>query len=742
MWFSIGFAASCAVAVYLLSGSVLGWLALAFGVLSILSLLFKQRFLKVTGVVLLGFSVGVLWMWIYDGAYLQTARQYDGKTIMASIEASDYFRNTEYGGSVDGKLNLDDKSYHVRLYLNTKMDIKPGDKIHGVYTLGMTTPNGKEESDYYQGKGIFLLADPEGAVSVESAAKVPGKYFAAQLRQKITSLMNEMFPQDTVGFSRALLLGDSSLLSYETDTSLKVSGIRHVIAVSGLHVSILFALIYTVALRRRVSTALLGIPILILFAAVTGFTPSVNRACIMQTLLIFALLFDKEYDPPTALAFAVLVMLAENPMSITSVSFQMSVGCVVGIFLFSGKISRYLLNKFGHPTGRSLWARTARWISGSAGVSIAAMTFTMPLLALYFGMVSLVSVFANLLTLWVMSIIFYGIMLGCVLGAIWLPLGQIIAWGISWLIRYVQSVANLLASAPMAAVYTDSVYIVCWIVICYVLFGAFWLFKKKSPVLLLSCMAVCLCISLVASYAEPKQDDLRVTVFSVGEGQSILIQTYGEYYLVDCGTNSGNKAADTVAQTLLSQGITKLDGVILTNYDKEHAGDILALLSRVGTEKIYLPDIASDNPARRELESRQGKIIHKLADDVIIEKERWKLSLFTAMPDSKKESESGLCILFQAKDYDILITGDRKAAGEAAILDTYDLPKLDLLVAGGHGSDESTCFDLLSKTMPKTVVISCSDKYGHPAEKLLQRLAMFGCSVRRTDQEGTIIFRG
>jgi competence protein ComEC len=143
------------------------------------------------------------------------------------------------------------------------------------------------------------------------------------------------FPADTAAFAKALLLGDSSGLNYELDTAFKLSGIRHIIAVSGLHVSILFSLMYILAGKRKVLTALLGIPVLFLFAAVAGFSPSIVRACVMQVLMIVAMLLDKEYDPPTALSFAVLLMLAVNPSAVTSVSLQLSVGCMMGIFMFS-----------------------------------------------------------------------------------------------------------------------------------------------------------------------------------------------------------------------------------------------------------------------------------------------------------------------------------------------------------------------------------------------------------------------
>lgn len=741
MWFSIGFAISCVVAIYLLSGNVALWLG-AIIVPAVVLLLIKHKNVKIAGVILLGCAVGFLWNWGYDRLYLQPAKAYDGQLIMTHIQATDYNCATEYGGMVDGKITLGDKVYKVRLYMDDNLTISPGDEIYGVYELGLTTPSGKEESDYYQGKGIFLIATTDGDLYIEKADKVPAKYFPVLLRSKITERLHAVFADDVVGFARALLLGDSSLLTYEQDTAFKTSGIRHIIAVSGLHVSILFSLVYKIAFKRRLSTALLGIPVLILFAAVAGFTPSINRACIMQILMMLALLFDKDYDQPTALAFSVLVMLAVNPMTVTSVSFQLSVCCVMGILMFSGRVSTYILNRLGRPKGKTLRARLARWTSSGIGVTLSAMVFTTPLLAWYFGSVSLVGVFANLLTLWAVSIVFYGIMAACVLGWIWLPLGKIVAWVISWFIRYILLASRLLAKIPLSAVYTDSIYIVLWIVVCYLLFAAFLLSKKKRPLVLLAMMAGCLCLSLIASYVEPRLDDYRVTVYDVEEGQAILLQAKGEYYLIDCGGSSTDEAVDTVAQSLLSQGITRLDGIVVTHYDVDHAGGVPGLLSRVDADVIYLPDIPDDGNIKSVLADRYESKVQWINDKIYVVNGQNKLTLIPALPDSSVENECSLCVLFQAENCDILITGDRGVTGEKALLKAFDLPQLELLVAGHHGSAESTNFELLHKTRPKAVVISTGSRYNGPSEELLDRLRMFGCLVWRTDQQGTIIFRG
>lgn len=742
MWFTLGFTVSCALGAYLLSGLWLVGLGAVGLVIAVTLCFIKSPKSKILLLTILGFVLGIVWQWGYEMFYLHTARSYDDQVINVTAEVSDYSYITGGGIGADGRLRLNGKEYRVRLYMDSGEGLKPGDTVQGDFYLRLTAKGGVKEATYHHAQGIFLLGYARSDIVVNKAQSVPGKYFSAKLRQGILQTLDGLFSEDTLGFARALLLGDSSKLTYEEDTAFCVSGIRHVIAVSGLHVSILFALVYILSGKRRIMTALIGIPALLLFAAVAGFTPSILRACIMQILMILAMLLDKEYDPPTALSFAVLTMLAVNPLSVTSVSLQLSALCMVGIFLFCGRINRYLVNLFSATEGNGIRTKLIKWVCGSVSITVSAMSLTTPLSALYFGSVSLVGIVTNVAALWVVSFVFYGIVLALVTSAIWLPLGKMLAALVAWPVRYVMWTARTLAALPFAAVYTCSVYILLWLVLCYVLFGVFLLMKKRRPLQFILCVVLGLCLALGASYIEPRLDNLRVTVIDVGQGQSVLLQSSGKYYLVDCGGDDPEDAADTVAQQLLSQGITRLDGLFLTHYDIDHAGAVEYLMSRISVDKLYLPDIADNRGIKDDLcQSRESDIqwvrqTTKLSGD-------W--GRITAIPgdSGKDENESGLCILFQAENCDILITGDRGKTGERLLLESIDLPDLELLVVGHHGAASSTGFELLSVTEPKAAVISVgrNNGYGHPAEEVLERLERFGCRVWRTDRDGTVIFR-
>lgn len=746
LWFTLGLGAACAASVYLgVPYPLLVCCAAMVVALVLLILPGKKEILRPLAILMVGLATGIGLFWGFDEWHLSAAREVDGQTKTVTIRTSDFSRETPYGYAVDGTVTLDDREYDVRAYLNKTeepLQVCPGELITGDFLLRMTVTDDSDAS--YSGKGIFLLAYQRGEITRTFAEAEFWKDFPATMRQSILELIEKLFPPDSSAFAKALLLGNTLDLSYSTDTALKVSGIRHVVAVSGLHVSILFSTVYFLSGRRRVLTAVLGIPVLVLFAAVAGFRASITRACIMQILMIIALLFEREYDPPTALSFAVLVMLVQNPLCITNIGFQLSVGCMIGIFLFSGRIRTWILSDkcLGEAKGKGISARLKRSVVGSVSITLGAMTVTTPLCAVYFGTVSLIGIVTNLLTLWLITFIFIGIIIVCLLGSVWVSLGTTAAWLISWGIRYVLFIADVLSKFPLSAVYTKSIYVVAWLIFCYVLIALFLVMKKKRPAVFASCVILGLCAALMVSWIEPLLDDCRMTVLDVGQGQCIMLQSRGKTYLVDCGGKGDKMTADEAAEMLLSQGITCLDGLILTHYDADHSDGAANLLSRVDADVILVSG-AEDTYGVKDtlLRATSGEVM-QVSDQTVLDLGGPVLTVFPAtLTDSS--NESSLCVLFQTEKCAILITGDRSGFGERMLLRNAQIPEVDVLIAGHHGSKDSVCDELLQAVRPDLVIISVGkdNPYGHPAEETLKRLAEFGCEVYRTDLHGMIIYR-
>ena len=739
MWFTIGFGAVCALCAYLWLTVGLWIPALIMAVLFAGALLAANRmkWMRCVAAVLLGCTAAFAWFQIYSAAYLSLPSGLDGQLARTTAYCTDYSYKTQWGTAVEGVLRLEGKPVRAKFYVSGDIDMEPGDVLQGLFKFRVTTPDGTDEPTTHQGKGIFLLAYQEEDAQLLKLNQPPAWSYAARLKGKILATLERYFPADVAGFAKALLLGARDGIDYETNTAFKISGISHVIAVSGLHVTILFTLINILCLKRRWLVALIGIPLLCFFAAVTGFSPSVTRACIMQCLMILSALANKEYDGPTELAFSCLVMLAVNPLVITSVSFQLSVGCMIGIFLFQRKIFDYLLEK---RSGKKRFLKAKRWFAGSVSMTLSAMTLTTPLVALYFGAVSLVGVLTNLLTLWVISFIFYGIMLVCIFSAFWTGAASLAATVVAWPIRYVLAVSKALAAFPLSAVYTASIYIVIWLVFCYVLLAVFVFSRKKKPVVLFCCAVIGLCLAIGVSWLEPMTDDCRMTVLDVGQGQCILLQSEGKTWLVDCGSDDGEEAADTAAERLLSQGVFRLDGVILTHFDADHSDGMEHLLSRIPADTLIVPECIDESDVLQCMLPYVEEVI-QLRDNIVLNYGGTELSIFgPVVPDSG--NESSLAVLFRHENCDILITGDRSDFGEHMLLKTADIPEVDVLVAGHHGSKHSTSEELLAATKPKIAVISVGENhYGHPTQEVLDRLAAIGCTVYRTDLHGNIVLR-
>ncbi len=743
MWFTIGFAAACAVGAWLIVDHYC-LLAVGAGALWVAAYFLQRNWkrFRFAAAVILGICVGLLWFACFDLLYMKDAELLNGKTLTITAEAADYSVTSDYGSSVKTKMRVEHKEYTVLLYINEGIEISPGDTITGPFRLRYT--NDTQDPHYQRGNGVLLVADPQSEVQVVPADSVPPRYYPAVIRKMLMDALNDAFPSDTAFFARALLLGDRTGIDYETDTALSVSGISHVISVSGLHVTILFFPLIFLFGGNRWLTALFGIPVLLLFAAVVGFSPSITRACLMQFLMILASLFDREYDQSTSLSFAVLAMLFVNPLTITSVGFQLSVGCMAGIYLFFEKINNWII---GFPfwerwKGRTVPGRLRNWFAGSVAITFSAMFFTTPLVAFYFGSVSLISMVTNLLTLWAISIVFYGVLAVCILSLFCSSAASVLAWLISWCIRFVLWVVKGLASLPLAAVYTKSVYIIAWIVVSYLLIFGFLLFKKRQPYVLICCVILCLCVSLFLSWMEPLLDDTRMTVLDVGQGQCVLLQSKGKSYLIDCGGEGDTQSADLAAETLLSMGISRLDGVIVTHYDRDHAGGVQYLLSRIPADGIYLPHPVEDDPLSEAIMTRCHDVVIYVENDLRLSWGQTSITIFAPIL-SDSSNESGLIVLFQSENCDILITGDLSTLGESILLREKTIPELTALVAGHHGSQSSTGEELLAATTPEYVFISvgAENGYGHPSKDVLVRLEKYNCTVYRTDQCGTITFR-
>lgn len=743
MWLTIGFAAGIFVSLSVWMGfsqlPVFIFLSVFLIVFILISI--RYRIYRLLFLVLIGIAFGALTLFLWKGFYWNQLYMLDSLTMHTTIEACDYSEPSTYGYQVLGKISYRGRNYKAVVYMDSDADIKPGDILDANFRFRTTIPFGQKDNEYYRSNGILLLASAKKDVQIIRKDKIPDRYFARVLSHHAKETMEKVFPADVLPFAKSLMLGDTTDLDYATDTALKVSGIRHVVAVSGLHVGILYAIIFVLVGHRRMLCFILGTPVMILFAACAGFSPSVTRACIVIILMMLAEALQMEYDPLTELSFAITVMLARNPFLIESVSFQLSVFSVLGIMLCSGKIRSYLNEKMHCNHGKDWKNRTLRWMNTSASVTIGAMVFTIPLTLHYFGSVCLVGIASNLLIIWMVGAIFTGVLLSTLCGFISLGVGTWIAYAAAVPIRMVLFAARQISRIPYACIYAQNPGTAIWVCFCYCAVIFFLLFRRKKMLLIYSCV-VTLLITVFAGAYGPWTDDFRLSVVDVGQGQSILLQSKGHTMVVDCGSTNLKIAADRTSQTLLSQSIFYVDGIIVTHMDSDHSGSVENLLTRIHAKTVYLPKLEGD--------WRDDKLADSLNAEIVSIDTSMSIPLGDALvtiiktPEVKTSNENSLGVLFESDECAILITGDRNRSGEKALIRTGLLKDVDVLVAGHHGSKNATSNELLDFVTPEILMISVGkdNSYGHPAQQVLDRGVEHGCLIQRTDESGTLLYRG
>ena len=181
---------------------------------------------------------------------------------------------------------------------------------------------------YLASNDILLLGFARGEAEWEHPARVSLRYAPQRALLAVQRTITNCFPADTAPLAIALVTGDTSGLPYALQTAMSDAGISHIVAVSGMHVTLLLGVVRLLCLRRRRLTAGVGITVMVFFAAMLGFRPSVTRAVVMNAVLLLAPLLGRENDGPTALCFALLLLLLPNPRAIANVGLQLSFAAV------------------------------------------------------------------------------------------------------------------------------------------------------------------------------------------------------------------------------------------------------------------------------------------------------------------------------------------------------------------------------------------------------------------------------
>lgn len=725
-WFCLAFSGAVFLAVYLLAG----WQELLLGALLLyvgLACCLRRRLGP--ALLCLGAVLGLWLSWCRTADLRLLEQSFVGQTAELELQAQGYPEESAYGVSLEVKVLTEGKLSGRRLilWLPGGQDLRPGDRLHAQVTMDTARDSRPEWQWYAWSQGIALEGEADWAVVTRE--EIPWTLLPKVWAHELGRGLERCFSKETAGFLFALTTGRREKLSDAWNSALTETGLRHVVAASGLHVHLLCSALCLLPGNRR-WRGLLLLPLLLAFAAVAGFTPSICRAAVMEGILLLGPLFNRESDGLTSLSFALALLLGQNPYVAASVSLQLSFAAMFGLLTVCPALLGRMEGRKGHP-----WLGKLR---DSLIVTLGANVFTLPLVVHYFGTVSLLAPLSNLVVLWLLPLLLPLALLCGLGGWLCLPVGLVLAGPTGLLAELMLRLIRTLAAFPWSTLPEGTPFL-AWMGLGYAIGGILFFGRgtRRQTAAAVLLWIIMLPAAGWAAAAEPPPG-LTISLLDVGQGQCLVLAGETETAVVDCGS-TGSQAANRLEQALTQQGRQRIDHLILTHYDRDHTGGAARLLleGRVGC--LWLPRPLPEDEARAARLAALAELMEVPVEWVTGERELLLDGAVLRLLPVETEQYRGTAVLASLGAFDLLTTGDADVRGEEQLLQRYPLPQVEVLIAGHHGSAGATGEALLEAVSPQLVLLSVGENgYGHPGQETLNRCRAAGAELRRTDRNGTI----
>ena len=547
-----------------------GWQLYAAGALALASLLWAllgrgTPHLRRVLLVLLPLMVSLLYFSAYRALVRQPVQALCGGEHDFSAAVCDWPEATEHGAKVTIRLHGLLGAKAVYYGDDDLLSLRPGDALSGTAWWNDVAAIGDGDLRQFSSRGVYALLYDRDTLTVQPAPDMPlgyaPQYAAKALRDKLAQLWDD---PSVLGFLTAELTGDKSLLPESDYVAMQETGLAHIFAVSGLHCAFLVTLLsLLIPPTHRRTLCAVASAVLVFYMLLTGLSPSVARACVMQLFLLSAPLFRRGSDPLTSLAAALTVILLVNPYAVGSVSLQLSFAATLGMVLLAGRLYKSFT---GWYRGRNRAVRAAlSFLAANLAATLGALVFTAPLTAYYFNILSLVAPLAGLLAVPAAGYAFMSAFVSALLGLVWTPLGHLAGYVPLLLVKYILWVAHLLLAVPYHAVYFTNVYLRVWLLYVYAAFLGCAVTpdgkRKYALASALTVLTLAACLWLNSRWQQ--YGAFRAAVLDVGQGESVALCSGSEAALVDCGSsNSYVDAGSVAADALQSAGIRRLSAAL------------------------------------------------------------------------------------------------------------------------------------------------------------------------------------
>jgi len=682
-------------------------------------------------------------------------------------------------------------------------DLRYGDLVEVVGELrqpkGKRNEGGFDYRAYLARKGIFGIIYVRDVKNVEKIGEDGGHFWMRwmdNLRRKVEAIFERTMKDAPIYASvlKGIILGQKQALPEDVLLSFKNSGVMHILAVSGLHVGmiafagfLLFDLLFkffawlversrrlqlSADFRFRLSgkyTYALTAGLIILYACIVGYRPSVIRASVIIILYFIAKIIDRDTDLLNLLGLAALLLLLFNTTSLWDIGFQLSFVTTAAIIYFMSKWE----NLIALLSQSKPFQYVRKYFVLPLTVSASAQVASQPIIARYFNLIYPIAILTNVAAVWVVWYIVCVAFITIITGFIWLPLALPFAYANRLAIWILLRITHFFSSIPYAVVEVPTPSFRFFIVYSFIIwaipnFVLLWIERKKGeqekftkflkPCFIIALAVISLCVWYSA--IQPSADLLEVTFLDVGLGDSAFIQfPDGKNILIDGGPTipEYDTGERTIAPFLRHKGIRKIDTLILTHPHNDHAGGLEFILKNFQVNQIIgIHDRDIPIPIHHKLRKialekqidyhpgNLGSLLtstEKMSQPRLYEAEILN-PLNTDFTDFSQSSLNNNSIVLKLRFGQItfLFTGDIESPAEYAMLNSnFDL-RANILKVPHHGSITSSSEAFLNAVNPAFAVISSSERsrFNFPSKIVLNRYKRRDTRLLQTSKFGAI----
>lgn len=587
------------------------------------------------------------------------------------------------------------------------------------HPMGRQNPYGFDFQLYLlqKGVGVGLSGAKDLKVDLDPATTIKNPWLTA--RKYLSSLYDDALAGKGE-LIKTMLLGDSSALADEVKQNFRDAGIAHVLAVSGLHVSIL-TLVFLFFL------SFLGIPdklrfgliavFLTLYCFLLGFNAPVFRSSLMSLIILSGALCHQRSDPLTSLAAAFILILAIRPLDLFSAGFQLSFMAVLGIFTLGDQMQALYIRSRKLKRSNSLYNKLVYAFQ----ITLAASIFTSPIVLSVFHHFSFAGIlFSPFACLSVSVLMVYGLFI-LPFAVIWMPLAKILAIPLTFLITLFTSITRNVANLPLASIKTSApgmfliLTMMFMLILCtrYIKIG----FKRRK-VLFSSALILMILLNIT-----PKTDNVRYILFSSGNADAAVIEDGRSTYVIDTAEHGGD-----LSSYLLSKGRT-IDQLFISHMHRDHIGGLKQLVEQgVQIKELVLPqDALQTNSADGSIEILKFALSREIPLRYVSKGDEFgsaRVSIKVLWPIKDKiypnmnPNHYSMTLSIDLNGISLLTAGD--LTGE---YEHYSAQIAQVLKLSHHGAKGSTLPDYLKTVSPQLALLSANSNRLPLASAVMSRLS-------------------